>query len=208
MAWTAAGELDPSKPVHIVCLGRKGTGKSVMAANIFASWPQPRDRAVLDVTGDVAADWHPEGWIDLAPPIPTRWPEHRRDGDRRMTLRLAPDHRSQMALFDADAFVGLAYFHHGCLLWVDEAGWLAPSNRVPYTTRAALHMGRHHDLSSIWCAPRPKTMDPLVLAQADLVYVFDLPNPDDCKWVANIIGYDPASFTAAVRALRQHEYLR
>ncbi|HEX6869892.1 MAG TPA: hypothetical protein VF163_02235, partial [Micromonosporaceae bacterium] len=51
-------------------------------------------------------------------------------------------------------------------------------------------------------------IDPLCLAQADLVYTFELKNPNDRKRVAEDIGWDPNDFSAAVHDLGRHEYLR
>ena len=202
VAFKADGSLDPSRCVHIVCVGKKGSGKSVMARVIFDSWPG--DQLVVDVNGDM----HPGEHWELLHEVPARWPEHLRRDDRAMTLRYVPDAASKTFQEDMDAAVGLAYLHQGTLLWVDEAGVLAPSNQVPPHTRRALHQGRHRRLSSLWCAPRPLTMDPLVVAQADLVYVFELPNPADRRRIADTIGWDPEDFDAATAELGQHEYLR
>jgi hypothetical protein len=48
-------------------------------------------------------------------------------------------------------------------------------------------------------APRPMNVDPLVLAQSDLVAIFRLPNPDDRKRVADSIGFDPKRFDEECR---------
>jgi hypothetical protein len=51
-------------------------------------------------------------------------------------------------------------------------------------------------------------MDTLVLGQADLVYVFELPNRDDRDAVADAIGWPRDDFALAVNELGSHEYLR
>ena len=71
-----------------------------------------------------------------------------------------------------------------------------------------LRQGRHHDLTNILITPRALTVDPLVLAQADWVYVFHTPNPADRKRVADCVGWDPKDFDDAHRGLVEHGYLR
>jgi hypothetical protein len=202
MAFKPSGELDPSKPIHVACVGKKGSGKSVLARVLFESYPY--DRLVIDTNGTIEPA---EDWLTLRKEPPETWPAPREDGER-VTVHFIPDPGSSTFEEDMDRAVGLAYSHQRTMLWVDEGGVLARSNQVPAHTRRALHQGRHRDLSQLWCAPRPITMDPLVLAQADLVYVFALPNPADRRRVAETIGWEPDDLDLAVRELGQHEYLR
>ncbi len=209
MAFRSNGQLDPGRPVHIACVGKKGTGKSELAGVTFDSYPH--DRMVIDVTGDVGPipvgdpdretyhEWH-------GADVPARW---RRDlQGRRQTVRYVPDPASPSYRADLDRAMGLAYQHGKCMVWVDEGGEVAPVAQVGPHARQGLHQGRHQELSQLWCMPRPKGVDVLVLAQADLVYVFWVPNPDDRKRIADTIGWPPDEFDAAVLGLAEHEYLR
>jgi hypothetical protein len=58
------------------------------------------------------------------------------------------------------------------------------------------------------CGIRPVGIDPLVIGQADYTYVFDLPQPQDRKRVAENIGWPPGEVDRAVEALPEHGYLR
>lgn len=205
-SFNARGELDATRPRIITCLGRKGSGKSIMARLLFDGYP--RDRVVIDVAGDDGPDG--EGVEQLhgtADDLPRRWPEHLRKERERMTLRYVPDPASKTYIEDMDAVVALAWAHRDCAILVHEMGVLAASNRTPPTTRRVLQMSRHNGITLIACAPRPITMDPKVLMQSDLVFVFELPNPDDRKSVADNIGQPRALIDAGVASLRPHEYL-
>lgn len=204
------GQLDPNYGRIVCCTGMKGSGKSIMALLLFQSYPY--DRIVIDVAGDDGPMANPKlGIHDLSGTVetlPRRFPEHLRRDREPITLRYAPDPGSATFLEDMDAVVGLAYAHGRCALLVHEMGDLAPSNRVPTHTRRLLRHNRHRKVTGIFCAPRPITMDPLVLMQADLVYVFEQPNPDDQARIAANIGWPPADFAADVNELPAHGYLR
>jgi hypothetical protein len=201
---------DPHKPTQIAIVGKKGYGKTELAWLLFDSYP--KDRLGIDPNGDIG---FPPDTVDLESPVPARWPGERFDnatgrGEKRkpQTLRYVPNPAEPDYLEQMDRAVGLAYGHPGTCLLVDEAHEAAPANRTPPHMRRALRQGRHRDLTMILATPRPLTVDPLVIAQADWVYVFMLPNPADRKRVAEIIGWDPKEFDAAVHALEKFEYLR
>lgn len=206
-SFNARGELDIGDGRIISCLGKKRSGKSKMALLIFASYPG--DRLVIDVNGD---DGPVEGVHEIRGDVSelagARWPEHLRDDREPMTLRYVPDPGSPTFLEDMDAAVGMAWRRQDVCILSHEMGLLAPAGRTPPNVRRLLQSNRHRRVTLIACAPRPITMDPLVLQQSDLVYTFTLPNPDDRKRVADNIGWDPKEFDEAVRSLRSHEYLR
>ncbi len=206
------GQIDPARGILVTCVGKKRTGKSVMGLLFFSSYPG--DRVVLDIAGDDG----PTGpdVIELTGTVdelPSKWPEHLRrvDDNNRplpMTLRYVPDPGSPTVTEDMDAVVGLAMTHGDCAILVHEMGRLARSNRVPPHTLRLLQHNRHQRVTGIFCAPRTKTMDPLVVGQADLLYVFTLPSQYDRKMVSENIGWPEADFDDAVHALRGHEHLR
>jgi hypothetical protein len=201
---------DPHKPTQIAIVGKKGSGKTELAMVLFESYPF--DRLGVDPNGDIH---FPEGTLDLEPPIPARWPGERFDratghGERRrpQTLRYVPDFGEPDYREQLDRAIGLAYSHPRTCALVDEAHEAFPAGQTPPHGRRALRQGRHHDLTLILATPRPLTVDPLVVSQADWVYVFKLPNPNDRKRVAESIGWDPKTFDEAVHELGTFEYLR
>jgi hypothetical protein len=195
-------QLDPGKSTYCSFWGRKGSGKSELARFLFMSYPY--DRLVIDPTHDV--DLGDEKVDELQAPLPVRWPA--RADNERSTLHYKPDAGSATYDDDLDRAVGLAYNHRRSLLWIDEGGELGSAHKTGPWFRRVLKMGRHRDLSLFVCDPRPVNVNPLILAQSDFVYVFDLPNPRDRERVAEMIGWDPKAFHDAVLGLPPHAYLR
>lgn len=201
------GQLVISDGRIISCLGKKKSGKSIMGTLLFRSYPG--DRIVIDVAGDDGPMG--EGVTELkgtVEDLPRKWPEALRKDKERMTLRYVPDPGSPTKLEDVDAVVGLALSHGDCALLVHETSYLAPSGHVPPHTSRLLHQNRHRKVTAIFCDPRPITVDPLVLAQADVVYVFEMNVLQDRERVAKTIGWNVQDFSEGVLDLGPHEYLR
>lgn len=196
-------QLDPDRSAFVAIVGKKGQGKSELARTMFESYPY--DRLVIDPTGDI----HLDGDVTkLAAPLPGKFPVD--DEGKQVTARFVPDPGLATYRDDMDRAVGLAFYHPGrrCLCWIDEIGELSKANNTPPHLARALHQGRHRRLSLLMCGPRPINIDPLVLAQADQVYIFRLPNPADRKRVADVIGVEPGVLDDAVANLGNFEYLR
>jgi len=194
----------------LACFGKKRSGKSVMGKLLLASYAG--DRMVIAANADDGpfADGETVHLVrgDVES-LPAKWPEHlRRYQGEPMTLRVEVDPGSPTFLEDQDHAVGMALRHGNCAILVHEVGLIAPSNRVPPHMRRLLHANRHRRVTAILCGPRPITADPLVLAQADVVYIFETPVPDDRKRIAGSIGWKPADLDDALEELRRHEYLR
>ncbi len=148
---SADGTIDPAAGVVIVCVGKKGSGKSVMGLRYCRAYPG--DRLIIDVAGDdgpVGEDvYEMRGNVEE---LPRRWPEWRRDGDRPMTIRYVPDLGSPTFLADVDAAIGLALDEdrHGIdeamprMVLVHEMGRAFPSGKpLPNAARLLQH-GRHN----------------------------------------------------------------
>ena len=206
------GQLDAKKSVHIFIAGRKRSGKSELGWRFFESWPY--DRVLIDPNGDLEVGETSE---DLESPIPSRWPPWPPTmpgrPPKRRTLRFVPDILDPAHEEEMDRACGLAYGHPKTLLFVDECQHAAPASEMakhPHMKRnlaQSRHGGGGTGLSMILISPRPMTIDPLCIAQADLTYIFKLPNPADRKRVADCIGYDPKALDEAIFALGPHEYL-
>lgn len=192
--------LDPRKPNHVAIFGRKGEGKSEMAGRLWESYP--KDRLVIDPTHDVDPR-DPEAIVLTE--VPTRWPTDI-DG-KRVTIHYKPDPGSPTYEDDLDRAVGLAFRHGDCMVWVDEVGETTSAHKTGPNMKRVLHQGRHNRISPMFCGPRPIDINPLVIAQADYVICYQLPNPDDRARVAKVIGWDLPEFEEAHAHLREHWYL-
>jgi hypothetical protein len=208
----AQGRLDAHRPVQIAIVGRKGSGKTELAYRLFDTYPF--DRVAIDPNGDLKM---PEDTVELEPPVPARWPRELVEEARartmsrapkRQTLYFVPDFHESTYLDDMDRVLGMSYTHGRCCTFFDEAHEGMPAGRTPPHARRKLRQGRHRDNTDIYATPRPMTVDPLMISNADWVYVFDLPNPADRRRVAENIGWHPKDFDAAVGQLGEFEYLR
>lgn len=195
--------VNPRKSAFLTIVGKKGSGKSVLARRFWETYPF--DALAVDPHGELGD----ERAVPLKDPLPARWPfpaDHERGSASKLCY--VPDPGSPTYKDDLDRAVGLAFNHRGCLLWLDEVADLTTANSTPPYMRRALHQGRHRDLTLMMCGPRPVDINPLVISQADLLFVFDLPNPKDRERIASTIGYPPKAFDERVHALGEHEYLR
>lgn len=211
-SFTEDGRLDTSKGMILVFQGKKRSGKSVLALYWFMSFPG--DKAVIDIAGDDGPQG--PGVIEIrgtVEDLPRSWPEHLRPAKGvPMILRYVPDPKSPTFLEDIDAFLGMVYAHsskeHPVMVLIHEMGVAAKAGRTKPHTRAALMHNRHHGLNELLCMPRSMDVEPLVLAQADLVYTFEMPSQADRDRTAETIGWPKIEFTEAVQQLGPHEYLR
>lgn len=208
MAEAHQGKLDPHKPVQVFITGMKGSGKSELGYLLFDSYPF--DRVAIDPNGDLKM---PEDTLEIDSPVPTRWPGEaykKAYGERakRQTLHYVPHFEQPDYLEEMDRVMAMALSHGNTCVFSDEAHEMLPANRTPPHSRRALRQGRHSDLTWILTSPRPKTIDPLAVAQADWVYIFRLNNREDRRRVAENIGWDIKDFDDAHAGLAEYGYLR
>lgn len=193
--------IDPTRNQILLFVGRKGSGKSAAAREHFRAWPGA-DRLIIDVNGD--AD--PGDDIDA---VPLRGPlvelPPRRDPRQPETYRWIADPQAPSFAEDIDKAIGAALFPRDrkIVVWVDEAGEAFPANRTGPNGRTLLHQSRHFNASAVLCCPRPKGIDPLCLAQADRVTMFDVPSPLDRQRLADGIGISPAKLDEVLRETRK-----
>lgn len=181
--------IDPDRNQIVLCVGRKGSGKSVHARELFRGWPNV-DRLVIDPTGDADPGADLEQII-VRDQVPAQMPRDK-DG-AHVLVRYIANPSSPTYLDDLDRAVGLALFpkDRRTVMWIDEAGEVFPANKTGPNGRTFLHQSRHWNASAVLCCPRPMHIDPLCLAQADRVVMYDVPNPADRERIAGAIGWPP-----------------
>ncbi len=193
-------EIDTSANQFLTFFGRKGSGKSVAARTFHRHWPDV-DKITIDVNGDAGPGEDAERIMGEPP---KKMPERKDDG-LPLNLHYVADPQRDTYRDDLDRAVGMALFPRGrrTLLWSDEVGELTPPGKTGPNTRTLLMQSRHFHASALACGPRPINIDPLWIAQADRVFIFDLPNEADRERVHTTIGWPRKSFEAAYLEVRR-----
>lgn len=216
---TAPVAFPPINPAHnelMVFLGRKGSGKSQLARELFRNWPGA-DRLVIDATGD-ADPGSDLGTVELrtipkpvhddeAASLPPR-PKDAHGKEHPGVWRYVGNPMSATFNDDLDRAIGLGLFprNRNTLLWIDEGRTVMRSNATGPFARTLLEQSRHFHTSALICCPRPVTVDPLVLAQADRVIVFDVPAKADRERLADTLGYDRGVWNQWCNIVAQRKY--
>jgi hypothetical protein len=205
--WVVDQRKDPAKPVFISIFGRKNSGKSVLARTWWESWPF--DRLAIDPAGDFPAGEDNTVWHHAD--LPWRWPGATSDDEKRISRSYRPDPGSPSYAEDMDRAIGLMWNadrERPKLLLVDEVGEVTSAAKTMPNYKRILHQNRHRRMSVINAGPRCKDINPLVLMQADLVYIFELPSVMDQQRLAESLGIPLHQLQAALVDLPQFHYLR
>jgi hypothetical protein len=204
-----AMSIDPDRSNIILCVGKKGSGKSEAARQIFNAYPY--DRVVLDVTGDARPD--DPATIAMAAPFPSQMPRPE-DPERnpRVSVWARVDPRSDSYLQDQDQALALGLYprHNHCMLLIDEYAEAATANRIEKNMKLALISSRHYSLSLLLCCPRAVSIPVITMQQADRVFIFKVANRDDRDVIAKNIGFPIARFEEAYHEMRkidEHAFL-
>ncbi len=219
-------ELDPDKGGFVFACGAKGRGKSELCKSYFKAYPYYR--VLIDANSDVDPNdaftrpWAPQ--FELLEERTARNPPRYRcelpePEGHWPSLRYEVDFLNPDAAYLVDAIVGAVYEltgdnapewnggkAPGCV-WVDEVGEFAPAGQVTPWMRQGLHNGRHRRIALIMAGPRPKTLDVLILAQADVVCIFDTPHELDRARLSAELGIPLSELAALLDNLDEFGYL-
>jgi hypothetical protein len=180
--------LDPSRNFIVSAFGRKGAGKTTFNRQLFQAYPHAK--LCVDVNGE--AD--PGDDCTRIRDLELHMPPATKDGPPR--LHFVADPGSSTYRDDLDRAVGMAMYPRDqqSLVWCGEVGELTTGNKTGPHLRRLLMQSRHYRTSALFDGPRPVDIDKLVIAQSDLVAIYDMPDPDDRDRVAKVIGYPPGRF--------------
>ena len=191
--------LDPSRNTIVSAFGRKGPGKSTFNRRLYETWPL--DKLCVDVNGEAEPG---EDATSLRGELPAKYPP-RAERNVASNLHYVAKPSSPTFRDDLDRSVALVLYpqDHPVLGWFGEVGEFTTGNKTGPHLRTLLMQSRHYKASALFDGPRPIDVDKLVIAQADLVAIFDLPDPDDRDRVAKVIGWPPKPFATECDVTRQ-----
>lgn len=178
---------------RIFVTGRTGTGKSLLAQRVFLSAAAPR--LIIDPADSELTDL--PGAVTFSNPA--------RPPADAPTARFVPRDPGNRAAYDA--VYRWAFERYPRFVWLDEASQVAPAHGGPRWLNTYLIQGRKRGLGHVTCHARPREINRNLIAQANHVFIFDMPNPDDRRHLADLIGLPVAELEADLAALADHGFL-
>lgn len=212
--------VDPTKNQIILCVGRKGSGKSQWAREAFRHWPAV-DRLVIDPTGDADPGsprraGQPASFRDdlntqmITGSLPSQMPPRQRVNGQEVpgVYRWIVNPLSPTVKEDRDRAVALGLFpkERRTLLWIDEASKILPAGATGPYGNLLLEQSRHFHASVLICCPRPMNIDVLCLSQADRVIMFDVPGSADRKRLSETLGWPHENLVTLLNEVRKLDY--
>lgn len=198
---------------RVLLLGATGCGKSTVARRMVetVSGPltviDPAD-SQLTVLPGCRRVYGPREDLDdatLARQVRSRLTEADNAADGRV-IRYVPGDPGRAAEYDA-VYRWLFECRYPGYVWLDEAASGAPASGTPRWVRTVLQQGRKRQLGHLACHTRPRDISRDLIAQAQWLLLWSLPNPDDVQHVASIAGIPPADLAERMRRLPRHGFL-
>lgn len=207
--------IDPSKNQIVLCIGRKGAGKSEYARQAFRYWPGV-DKLVIDPTGDAIPgeprrpdqpSWYTDDLnTQTLTTLPDQMPPRKRVEGHEVpgVYRWVVNPLSPTIQEDRDRAIKLGLFpkDRHSLLWIDEASKILPAGATGPYGNLLLEQSRHFHCSALICCPRPINIDVLCLAQADRVIMFDVPGSADRKRLSETLAWPHRDLVALLDEIR------
>jgi len=187
-----------SRGDRILVVGRTGSGKSVLARRLAETYPDrlliidPADSTGTDLPG--AHRIYGGGTAELEAAAEER------------IIRWVPSDTADLDAYD-EVYRWAFHYRYPGLVWVDEAGIVLPAHGGPPAGRTYLVQGRKRVLGHLACHTRPREIDRNLIAQAQHLFIFDMPNPDDQVHIADQAGVSRQTLTSMLRDLPEFGWL-
>lgn len=174
--------------------GATRSGKSTLARALFLSAAAPRlviDPADSSLTASV---------VDAGGTFcdPRRPPN-------LATIRFVPRDPADRDAYDAVYRWAFANFPR--YVWLDEPEQAAPAQGWSRAANTFVVQGAKRMLGHLACATRPRDVMRSLIANAQHVAIFALPNPDDRRHLADLVGLPRAVLDAELARLPEHGFL-
>lgn len=179
---------------RVFLVGMTRSGKSTLARAMFLSAAGPRlviDPADSSLTGSVVD----EGGTYSDPRRPPNL----------ATIRFVPRDPADRDAYDAVYRWAFANFPR--YVWLDEPEHAAPANGWPRWANTFIVQGAKRMLGHLACSTRPREVMRSLIANAQHVMIFTLPNPDDRRHLAALVGVSSTLLDAELAALPEHGFL-
>lgn len=92
-------------------------------------------------------------------------------------------------------------------VWCDEAATVLPVRATPRAGNRYLVQGAKRQLGHLACATRPREIARNLIAQTQHALVWAMPNPDDVRHLADLMGVGAGQLAGELAQLAEHEFL-
>lgn len=169
------------------------SGKSTLARALFLSAAAPR--LVIDPADSTLTAI--DGAVTFSDPA--------RPPKDAATARFVPRDPADRDAYDAVYRWAFANFPR--YVWLDEPEWAAPASGWARWANTFVVQGAKRGLGHLACATRPRHVMRSLLSNAAHVMIFTLPNPDDRRHLADLVGLPRELLEAELSTLDDHGFL-
>lgn len=174
-----------------VILGRKGQGKSTLAAELSSKLSK-----VIII--DSLNEYKDNVRLEI-------------DRDLKKNLDFFFSHSSEFKISfcpettqEFDDLLEVLKRYSDYTLLLDEIGlWSTPSY-IPEPLYWLLRFGRHNRINQIYIARRPPELNRMITALADKFYIFNIIEPRDLEFISKILGED---ITDKIKNIKKFSYI-
>lgn len=168
----------------IIILGRRKAGKTYKAKEILNTWRW--DYIVWDFLGDKE---YTQGTIINNINTFYNWIEDILKAGKKIKIRLRLNRKyfDQICTIVKDLGIDLGQF----LFLIEEVDAVTKANYCPESLDWLIQYGRHYGVSLITTSRRPARIPRLLTSQGDILYLFQIKEPIDIKYLEEYASINP-----------------